>query len=161
MSFSCVPFVKTVKNAKFYIISDFKHVFLVFGGLVTKNAFSKINPVFWDNSFDTQLILSQHPQQVFCNFHHPFSHKFGKLITFSNIWMFRHNNWNFGKFLMKIGGEFICQSWPPHTPFLQLSHSALVASIWLFLQIGCPRGCKVTFLALVWNFTPVRFQMCP
>ena len=68
---------------------------MVYGGLVAKSAFSKINPVFLDDFFDTKLILRQHPQQVFCYFHHFFSQKFGKGITFSNIWMFGHHHWIF------------------------------------------------------------------
>ena len=68
---------------------------MVLGGLVAKNAFSETNPIFFDNFFDTRLILRQHPQQVFCYFHHFFSHKFGKGITFSNIWMFGHRHWIF------------------------------------------------------------------
>ena len=37
-------------------ISDFKPVFLVLGGLVTKSAFSKTNPIFLDDFFDTKLM---------------------------------------------------------------------------------------------------------
>ena len=107
------------------IISDFKPVFLVLGGLVTKSAFSKTNPIFLDDFFDTKLILWQHPQQVFCYFHHFLSITFKKRITFSKIWMFLHHHWKFGSFSLKIGGELICQSWALQTSFSQLSHSAL------------------------------------
>ena len=98
---------------------------MVLGGVVTKSAFSKTNPVFLDGFFDTKLILSQHPQQVFCYFHHFVPQNFGKLKTFSNIWMFIHHHLKFGWILLKNDGEFISQSWPLKTQFSQLSHSAM------------------------------------
>ena len=118
------------------IISDFKPVFLVLGGLVTKSAFSKTNPIFLDDFFDTKLILWQHPQQVFCYFHHFLSMIFENRLFFSKIWMFLHHHWKFGSFSLKIGGELICQSWPLQTLFSQLSHSALYSLLyWVFQNI--------------------------
>ena len=67
--------------------------------------------------FDTKLILSQHPQQVFYNFKNPFLKIFGKSIIFLIFWMFLHHPSKFGEFSLKIGGEIICQSWPLLTPF--------------------------------------------
>ena len=125
MNISCVPLVKTVKNAKISLFQTLNPFFLVLGGVVTKSAFSKTNPVFLDDFFDTKLILSQHPQQVFCYFHHFVPQNFGKLKTFSNIWMFIHHHLKFGWILLKNDGEFISQSWPLKTQFSQLSHSAL------------------------------------
>ena len=46
-------------------------IFLIFGGVVTKHAFSKMFPIF----FDTKHILSQHPQQVFGYFNNLFFFK--------------------------------------------------------------------------------------
>ena len=106
--------------------SDFEPIFLLFGGVVTKNAFSKMFLTFRYAFFDTNLILWQHPQQFFCYFHHFLSIIFGKRITFSKIWMFLHHHWKFGSFSLKIGGELICQSWPLQTPFSQLLQSALL-----------------------------------
>ena len=72
---------------------------------------------FWYAFFDTKLILSQHPQQVFYNFKNPFLKIFGKSIIFLIFWMFLHHPSKFGEFSLKIGGEIICQSWPLLTPF--------------------------------------------
>ena len=38
-------------------------------------------------------------------------------------------HWKFCLFLLKIGGEFISQSWLIYTPFSQLSHSAMVTVV--------------------------------
>ena len=67
--------------------------------------------------FDTKLILSQHPQQVFYNFKNLFLKIFGKSIIFLIFWMFLHHPSKFGEFSLKIGGEIICQSGPLLTPF--------------------------------------------
>ena len=53
--------------------------------------------------------------------------------------------------------------------FQCLTHSALVAFVWLFstvcfevcLQRACLRGAKVTLVAFVWFFFNVYFQKCP
>ena len=45
--------IKLFTLVKNLIISDFKPVFLVLGGLVTKSAFSKTNPDFLNKFFDT------------------------------------------------------------------------------------------------------------
>ena len=97
--------------------SDFEPIFFLFGGVVTKNAFSKMFLTFRYAFFDTKLILSQHPQQVFYNFKNPFLKIFGKSIIFLIFWMFLHHPSKFGEFSLKIGGEIICQSWPLLTPF--------------------------------------------
>ena len=60
------------KICNFYF-SDFKRIFSILGGVVTKNAFSKMFPIFKDDFFDTWLTLWQHPQQVFCCFNNIFS----------------------------------------------------------------------------------------
>ena len=66
--------------------------------------------------FDTKLILSQHPHQVFYNFKNPFLKIFGKSIILLIFWMFLHQPSKFGEISLKIGGEIICQSWPLLTP---------------------------------------------
>ena len=45
------------KNICNLIFSDFKPVFFIFGGLVTRSAFSELNPIFLEEFFDTKLIL--------------------------------------------------------------------------------------------------------
>ena len=105
------------KLEKKSIFSDFEPIFLLFGGVVTKNAFSKMFLTFRYAFFDTNLILWQHPQQVFYNFKNPFLKIFGKSIIFLIFWMFLHHPSKFGEFSLKIGGEIICQSWPLLTPF--------------------------------------------
>ena len=62
--------------------SDFEPNFFLFGGVVTKNAFSKMFLTFWYASFDTSLILWQHPQQVFYDLKNNFLKIFGKSIFF-------------------------------------------------------------------------------
>ena len=96
---------------------DFEPIFFLFGGVVTKYAFSKMFLTFRYASFDTNLILWQHPQQVFYNFKNLFLKIFGKSIIFLIFWMFLHHPSKFGEFSLKIGGEIICQSWPLLTPF--------------------------------------------
>ena len=99
------------KNGKKSIFSDFEPIFLLYGGVVTKNAFSKMFLTFRYAFFDTiKLILSQHPQQVFYNFKSPFLKIYGKSIIFLIFWMFLHHPSMFGEFSLKIGGEIICQS---------------------------------------------------
>ena len=105
------------KLEKKSIFSDFEPIFLLFGGVVTKNAFSKMFLTFWYAFFDTNLILWQHPQQVFYDLKNQFLKIFGKSIIFLIFWMFLHHPSKFGEFSLKIGGEIICQSWPLLTPF--------------------------------------------
>jgi len=90
--------------------SDFEPIFFLFGGVVTKNAFSKMFLTFRYAFFDTKLILSQHPQQVFYNFKNPFLKIFGKSIIFLIFLMFLHHPSKFSEFSLKVGGEIICQS---------------------------------------------------
>ena len=107
LSFAFNPPSKKLKKSYF---SDFEPIFFLFGGVVTKNAFSKMFLTFRYAFFDTKLILSQHPQQVFYNFKNPFLKIFGKSIIFLIFWMFLHHPSKFGEFSLKIGGEIICQS---------------------------------------------------
>ena len=67
--------------------------------------------------FDTKLILSQHPQQVFYDLKNPFLKINGKSIIFLIFWMFLHHPSKFGEFSLKISGEIIWQSWPLLTTF--------------------------------------------
>ena len=67
--------------------------------------------------FDTNLILWQHPQQVFYDLKNQFLKIFGKSIFFFIFFMFLHYPSKFGEISLKIGGEMICQSWPLLTPF--------------------------------------------
>ena len=113
------------KNICNFYFSDFKRIFSILGGVVTKNAFSKMFPIFKDDFFDTWLTLWQHPQQVFCCFNNIFFKIFGKQINFSIFWVFIHHPSKFGSFSLKIGGEIICQTWPLQTLFSQLTHSVL------------------------------------
>lgn len=105
------------KNGKKSIFSDFEPIFLLFGGVVTKNAFSKMFLTFWYAFFDTNLILWQHPQQFFYDLKNPFLKIFGKLIIFFKFLVFLHHPSKFGEFSLKIGGVIICQSWPLLAPF--------------------------------------------
>ena len=124
-----IPLVKIGKNWKKSNFSDFKPIFFLFGGVVTKNAFSKMFLTFRYAFFDTNLILWQHPQQVFYNFKNPFLKIFGKSIIFLIFWMFLHHPSKFCKFSLKIGGEIIGQSSPLLIPFFNFCvYSAL---IWL------------------------------
>ena len=91
MSFAFIPFVKIGKKSKNSLFSDFKRIFFIFGGVVTKNAFSKMFPILKDDFFDTRLILSQHPHQVFCYFDNIFFEIFDKQFTFSMFWTFIHH----------------------------------------------------------------------
>ena len=68
-------------------------------------------------SFDTNLILWEHPQQVFYDSKNHFLKIFGKSIIVWIFCMFLHHPSKFGEFSLKIGGEIICQSWPLLTPF--------------------------------------------
>ena len=104
------------------IFSDFEPIFLLFGGVVTKNAFSKMFLTFRYAFFDTNLILWQHPQQVFYNFKNPFLEIFGKSINFLDVftpslqvwWIFVENWWRNN--LSKL---------TTFNPVFQLLHSAL------------------------------------
>ena len=109
--------MKKLKKSNF---SDFEPIFFLFGGVVTKNAFSKMFLTFRYAFFDTNLILWQHPQQVFYDLKNQFLKIFGKSIIFLIFWMFLHHPSKFGEFSLKIGGEMICQSWPLLTPFFNL-----------------------------------------
>ena len=104
--------------------------FFLFGGVVTKYAFSKMFLTFRYAFFDTKLILSQHPQQVFYNFKNPFLKIFGKSIIFFIFWMFWHHL-QFGEFSLKIGGEIICQSWPLLTLFFNFRIVQSSVNQWL------------------------------
>ena len=117
LSFAYIPLVKIEKNGKKSIFSDFEPIFLLFGGVVTKNAFSKMFLTFRYAFFDTNLILWQHPQQVFYDLKNQFLKIFGKSIFFLIFLMFLHHPSKFGEISLKIGGEIICQSWPLLTPF--------------------------------------------
>ena len=97
--------------------SDIEPLFFLFGGVVTKNAFSKMFLTFRYAFFDTNLILWRHPQQVFYDLKNQFLKIFGKSIIFLIFWMFLHHPSKFGEFSLKIGGEIICQSWPLLTLF--------------------------------------------
>ena len=79
---------KFMKNIWNLVFSDFKHVFLLFGGDVTKNAFSKMFLTFRYAFFDTNLILWQHPQQVFYDLKNQFLKICGKSIFFWFFWCF-------------------------------------------------------------------------
>ena len=139
MSFALIPLVKIEKIGKKSIFSDFEPIFLLFGGVVTKNAFSKMFLTFRYAFFDTKLILSQHPQQVFYNFKNPFLKIFGKSIIFLIFWMFLHHPSKFGEFSLKIGGEIICQSWPLLTPFFNfciVDWRIVFISIWKCWRSG-------------------------
>ena len=96
---------------------------------MTKNAFSKMFPILKDDFFDTRLILSQHPHQVFCYFDNIFFKIFDKQITFPIFWVFIHHPSKFGSFSLKLGGEIIFQTWPLQTLFSQLTHSAMIAKL--------------------------------
>ena len=72
-------------------------------------------PILKDDFFDTRLILSQHPHQVFCYFDNIFFKIFDKQITFSFFWVIIHHPSKFCSFSLKIGGEIICQTWPLQT----------------------------------------------
>ena len=91
--------------------SYFEPIFLLFGGVVTKNAFSKMFLTFRYAFFDTN------PQQVFYDFKNPFLEIFGKSIIVWIFGMFLHHPSKFSEFSLKIGGEIICESWPLLTPF--------------------------------------------
>ena len=56
-----------------------------------------------------------------------------------DFWMFIHHPSKFGKFLLKIGGEIICQSWPLLTPFFN------------FRIVHCVSGWKDFFLYCLLN----------
>ena len=88
---------------------------------MTKNAFSKMFLTFRYAFFDTKLILSQHPQQVFYNFKNPFLKIFGKSIIFLIFWMFLHHPSKFGEFSLKINLSKLTT----FNPVFQLPHSAL------------------------------------
>ena len=105
---------KIGKNPIFQTLNPF---FFLFGGVVTKNAFSKMFLTFRYSFFDTNLILWQHPQQVFYDLKNQFLKIFGKKNIFFIFWMFLHHPSKFGEFSLKIGGEIICQSWALFTPF--------------------------------------------
>ena len=85
-------------------------MFFLFGGVVTKNAFSKMFLTFQFAFFDTKLILSQHPQQVFYNFKNPFFKDIWKINYFFDFLDVLHHPSKFGEFSLRIGGEIICQS---------------------------------------------------
>ena len=128
MSFSFVPLEKTAKNANFFIISDFKHVFWYLGVLWQKVHFLK-----QIQFFETILLIPN----LSC--HNTPNRFFGIFITLSAINLENELLFQiFGcldiiiedlaNFWWKFGGEFICQSWPLQTPFSQLSHSAVVGA---------------------------------
>ena len=77
---------------------------------MTKNAFSKMFPILKDDFFDTRLILSQHPHQVFCYFDNIFSRYLTNKLLFSIFWVFIHHPSKFGSFSLKIDGEIIVQT---------------------------------------------------
>ena len=77
----------------------------------------------------TWLILSQHPQQVFCFFNNIFWGYLANQLFFSIFWVFMHHPSKFGSFSLKIDQEINFQSWPFQTLFWQLNHSAMVDNI--------------------------------
>ena len=73
---------------------------------------------FWH---PTYLVTT--PPTDFLLYSPTFSPKIWQTDYFSNILMFIHHHLKFG--ILKIGGEFISQSWPLQISFSQLPHSAL------------------------------------
>ena len=129
------------KRAKIPFFQTLNAFFFIFGGVVTKNAFSKMFPILKDDFFDTRLILSQHPHQVFCYFDNIFFQDIWQTITFFIF---------LGVYTPSIKiWEIICQTWPLQTPFSQHTHSdALVAFVWpehIARKFSLAAGDKDTF----------------
>ena len=124
-NFAKIPLVKIEQNNKNPIFQNKNAFFYIWGCCDKKCILQNVYDFTRGFFLYTWLILSQHPQQVFCFFNNIFWGYLANQLFFSIFWVFMHHPSKFGSFSLKIDQEINFQSWPFQTLFWQLNHSAL------------------------------------
>jgi len=111
------PIVNIWKNSKNSYFSDFEHIFLLFGGVLSKCTFYE-NKLFWPELFLRPIFTWENTPNRFFFIFFSFVKYLFKIFVF--IWVFgelRQLCAKFGKFWAKIHREMNCQSWLLLTTF--------------------------------------------